>query len=590
MKRIASRALPIIRLLSVILCVSIGVTTVHAQSIRKSSASGNPTLSESRAARLPVQNRPLAPPVIFSPLSFTTTMNQPLVYQFEASGATDLVAEGLPPGLSFDPSLSAIVGVSIEFAGVFPVGLTAFNGNEVTSAILILTIQLPSSGPMIISSTSAKGRTGSPFAFQVITTGATAAARLSAGNLPPGLSVDPVSGLISGTPTSDGSFGVTLTVTDGPLSAVATLQLTFTSDPAVPVIISPSSATLFSRQPFDYAIIAPSSADPVTDPTSYALEGILPQGLGFDPVKGTIFGTYLAFSSLDPSPELSGGVVTNVQLFATNSNGTGTIPLVFFLAPAGVVNISTRLAVGTGDNVLIGGFIITGNAPKKVLIRGIGPSLPVAGALQDTTLDLYDSSGLLGSNDDWRDSQEQEIIATTIPPTDNRESAIVAVLDPGAYTAILSGKNNCTGVGLVEVYDLGTASFDVSSQAQLVNISTRGLVQTGDNVMIGGFIVSGSDPVNVLVRAIGPELTAKGVAGALQDTTLDLYDGNGALLASNDDWESDQKQEIIDTTVPPTDPRESAIVRTLANGAYTAIVQGKNGTTGVGLVEVYVLP
>ena len=283
-------------------------------------------------------------------------------------------------------------------------------------------------------------------------------------------------------------------------------------------------------------------------------------------------------------------MVTNVQLFATNSNGTGTIPLVFFLAPAGVVNISTRLAVGTGDNVLIGGFIITGNAPKKVLIRGIGPSLPVAGTLQDTTLDLYDSSGQLGSNDNWRDSQEQEIIATTIPPTDSLESAIVAVLEPGAYTAILSGKNSSTGVGLVEVYDLGTASFDVSSQAQLVNISTRGLVQTGDNVMIGGFIVSGSDPVNVLVRAIGPELTASGVAGALQDTTLELYDSNAALLVSNDDWESDQKQEIIDTTVPPTDPHESAIVRTLANGAYTAIVRGKNSATGVALVEVYVLP
>ena len=271
-------------------------------------------------------------------------------------------------------------------------------------------------------------------------------------------------------------------------------------------------------------------------------------------------------------------------------NGTGTIPLVFFLPPIGTVNISTRLAVGAGDTVLIGGFIITGNAPKKVLIRGIGPSLPVAGALQDTTLELHDSSGLLGSNDNWRDSQEQEIIDTTIPPTSNLESAIIAILEPGAYTAILSGKNNTTGVGLVEVYDLGTASFDVLSQAQLVNISTRALVQTGDNVMIGGFIISGTNPTNVLLRAIGPELTAQGVAGALQDTTLELHDVNGALLASNDDWQTDQEQEIIDTTVPPTDPRESAIVSALGAGAYTAIVQGKNATTGVGLVEVYVLP
>jgi Putative Ig domain len=577
---------------SMLLCLLLGTTATQAQSNRKSGAAAILARSDSHATPLHRQDNPLAAPVIQSPLAFTATANQQIVYQFEASGATDLFVDpaSLPPGLNFDTSLSAIVGVDIELPGTFQIPLSASNVDGTTNATLFLTIQPASpTGPVIISGTSAKGRTGSPFAFQVITTGASPAAQLRATNLPPGLSLDSVSGLISGTPTSDGSFGVTLTVIDGQFTAEATLQLTFTSDLAVPVIVSPSSANLFSGQPFSYTIVAPSNADPGTDPTSYALQGNLPAGLNFDPVKGTIFGTPFARTNLMPGPKLSGGVITNVQLFATNSSGTGTIPLVFFLPPTGVVNISTRLAVGTGDNVLIGGFIVTGNAPKKVLVRGIGPSLPVVGKLSDPTLDLYDSSGLLGSNDDWRDSQEQEIIDTTIPPTNNLESAILAILDPGAYTAILSGKNASTGVGLVEVYDLGTASFDVSSAAQLVNISTRGLVQTGDNVMIGGFIVSGSDPVIVLVRAIGPELTDKGVAGALQDTTLELYDGNAVLLASNDDWESDQKQEIIDTTVPPTDPRESAIVRTLTMGAYTAIVQGKNSTTGVALVEVYVL-
>ena len=143
---------------------------------------------------------------------------------------------------------------------------------------------------------------------------------------------------------------------------------------------------------------------------------------------------------------------------------------------------------------------------------------------------------------------------------------------------------------MVEVYDLGTASLDISSESHLANISTRGKVQTDDNVMIGGFIVGGSTASNILVRAIGPELTALGVAGALQDTTLELRDVNAVLLQSNDDWESDQKQQIIDTTVPPTDPRESAIVATLNPGNYTAIVRGKNNTTGVALVEAYVLP
>jgi hypothetical protein len=396
-------------------------------------------------------------------------------------------------------------------------------------------------------------------------------------------------GLISGTPTVERSFSVSLTVTDGSLTAMATLQLTFTSDSTIPVITSSTSASLTPGQPFSYQIIAPSS-DP-DDPITYFLIGTLPDGLTFNSVTGTISGTFLRFLGSRPGPQLSGGIVTNVQLGATNSHGTATIQFLFFLTPTGPQNISTRLAVGTDFDVLIGGFIITGNAPKKVVIRAIGPSLPVAGALQDTTLELHNSSGVLpgGFNDNWRDTQEREIIDTTIPPTDDRESAILAVLEPGAYTAIVGGKNNSTGVGLVEIYDLGTASLDVSSAAQLVNISTRGKVQTADNVMIGGFILGGS-AANVIVRAIGPSLTADGVAGALQDPTLELHNGTGTLVASNDDWESSQKQEIIDTTVPPTDPRESALVSSLAPGAYTAIVQGKNGTIGVALVEAYLLP
>ena len=208
-----------------------------------------------------------------------------------------------------------------------------------------------------------------------------------------------------------------------------------------------------------------------------------------------------------------------------------------------MVNISTRLDVGTGDDVLIGGFIITGNAPKKVLIRAIGPSLanavpPVAGALPDPVLELHFPDGTFVTNDNWQNSQEAEIEATGIPPTNPLESAMVATLAPfdpmvsgsGAYTVVVRGKNGSTGVGLVEVYDLGTASLDISSQAQLANISTRGNVQTGDNVMIGGIIVQGSAAANVLARAIGPELTAQGVAGALQDTTLDLYNGSGTSV------------------------------------------------------------
>ena len=236
----------------------------------------------------------------------------------------------------------------------------------------------------------------------------------------------------------------------------------------------------------------------------------------------------------------------------------------------------------TGDNVLIGGFIVTGTQPKRIIVRAIGPSLPLAGVLANPVLELRDSlGGLIASNDNWRSDQEAEIIATTIAPSNDLESAIVATLpaNNSAYTAIVRGVNNGTGVGVVEAYDL-----DRTVDSKLANISTRGLVQTGDNVLIGGLIVLGQSPLRVIVRAIGPSLP---VPGALGDPTLSLHDSNGALIAFNDNWRSDQEAEIIATGLPPSNNLESAIVRNLAPGNYTAIVRGKNDTVGVGLVEVY---
>ena len=274
------------------------------------------------------------------------------------------------------------------------------------------------------------------------------------------------------------------------------------------------------------------------------------------------------------------------------THGTSTFQLLFLAASSGAVNISTRLLVGTGENVLIGGFIITGNAPKVVIIRALGPSTGVPGALQDPTLELHDSADHVVFNDNWRTTQEQIIRDTGIPPTDDRESAIVIGLDPGNYTAIVAGKNGATGIGLVEVYDLGTASLDTSGNARLANIATRGFVDTGDNVMIGGFIIQ-RVATRVVVRAIGPSLSAFGITGALQDPTLELKDANGATLISNDDWQQgrppEEIQEIQQVGLAPTDTRESALVTTLPPGQYTAIVSGKDNTTGVALVEVYAL-
>jgi hypothetical protein len=260
-----------------------------------------------------------------------------------------------------------------------------------------------------------------------------------------------------------------------------------------------------------------------------------------------------------------------------------TAPLTPNAPPAvHLANISTRLAVGSGDNVLIAGFIITGSQSKRVMIRALGPVLPVNENLADPTLELHDSTGaLVAGNDNWRDSQENELKATTIPPANDYDSSIARNLQPGAYTAIVAGKGGTTGVGLVEVYDL-----DLTVDSKLANIATRGRVDQGDNVLIAGTIILGNGTTTVLFRALGP---STGIPNRLQDPTLELHDGQGGIVATNDNWQDTQADAIRQTTIPPNDPRESAILQSLTPGAYTAIVRGKNNTTGVGVIEAYQL-
>jgi hypothetical protein len=202
-------------------------------------------------------------------------------------------------------------------------------------------------------------------------------------------------------------------------------------------------------------------------------------------------------------------------------------------------------------------------------------------------LELHDSTGqLIASNDDWGTSANlQEIIDSQLSPSNAKESAILITLAPGAYTAIVRGVGNGTGVGLIETYDL-----DQSVDARLANISTRGFVQTGENVMIGGTIVVGVGPTNVIVRAIGPSLANFGVQDALLDPVLELHDSNGAIIDSNDDWESGgNTAELQANGLAPSHPHESAIFHSLAPGAYTAVVRGYQDGTGVALVEAYQL-
>ena len=264
-----------------------------------------------------------------------------------------------------------------------------------------------------------------------------------------------------------------------------------------------------------------------------------------------------------------------------------------------VANISTRGQVGTGDDILISGFVVhrppggPADSTKKVLLRALGPSLtidgdPLAGRLDDPTLELHDASGaVLATNDDWRSDQEAEIIAAGVAPSSDAEAVLIADLPDGSYTVQVRGAGGTVGLALTEVYDLeplDPANLPISGR--LVNISTRGLVGTGDNPLIGGLIVNGDDAETVIIRAIGPDL-AGSIPNALLNPTLELRDGSGVLLASNDNWRDDQEAEIAATGLAPNDDRDSAILFSLIPGAYTAIVRGQGDSTGVGLVEVY---
>jgi uncharacterized delta-60 repeat protein len=258
------------------------------------------------------------------------------------------------------------------------------------------------------------------------------------------------------------------------------------------------------------------------------------------------------------------------------------------VAPAKALNIATRLRVETGDNVMIAGFIVTGNASKPLVLRGMGPVLGNFGIndfLADPVLDLRGPGGPIVVNNNWKDTQRNQIEGTPFQPGDDREAVILATLPPASYTAILTGNNNTTGVGLIEVFD-----NDSATDSQLGNISTRGLVQGNDNVMIGGFILGGSTSNSrIAMRGIGPSLAQFGVNNVLADPTLELHDGNGATLISNDNWESDTTSagQLSANGLALSDPKESGIFTTLPPGAFTAILAGKNGGTGIGLIEIF---
>ena len=315
--------------------------------------------------------------------------------------------------------------------------------------------------------------------------------------------------------------------------------------------------------------------------------------------------SFIAYAAGGGTANLDGSVQrNNADVVSTSTDGphtlkVGSLTLSTAPPPGAALNISTRLPVGNGQNVLIGGFIIQGPVSKRVMIRSVGPSLTtVPNALQDPTLELHNGTGaVIGKNDNWRNTQlggvitaDQaiEILASTIAPSSDAEAAIIATLDPGNYTAIVGGANNSTGIALVEIYDL-----DAVQDSTLANISTRGFVQDADNVMIGGFIyLGGVGATNVVLRGIGPSLVSAGITNFLADPVLEVHNSNGALIASNDNWQqSPQAAAIQAAGLAPSNAAESALLLTgLARGSYTAVLRGQSNGTGVGVIEAYIFP
>ena len=256
--------------------------------------------------------------------------------------------------------------------------------------------------------------------------------------------------------------------------------------------------------------------------------------------------------------------------------------IVFETLPPKLGNISTRLVTGADDKVAIAGFVVQGNQPKKVLVRAQGGEM-FNGYVTNPTLELHGFNGrLIGFNDNWTDSQGPEISGTGLAPSHQQDAALIATLDPRGYTVVVRGNNGETGRVIVEVFDITDGIVST-----LANLSTRGQVGAGDDVMIAGVIPLGDLKTRVVIRALGPSLQTAGVTGTIMDPILELHDRNGALVMTNDNWRDSQRDAITATGLAPTDDREAALIADLLPAGYTAIVRGKNETTGIGLVEIY---
>jgi PKD repeat protein len=527
-------------------------------------------------------------PVITSPITAPGTVGTAFVtYTILATGSpTSYSATGLPAGLTLNLLTGAINGTPTA-SGVSVVAISATNGAGTGSATLTITIAAATSAPIVTSPTVAAGTVGTTFVTYLI--GATGLPTVySASGLPAGLTLNTLTGAISGTPTLAGTSVVTLTATNSTGSGTATLTITIAASTSAPVISSPTTTAGSVGSPFPtYTIVA------TGQPTTYTATG-LPPGLTIDPLTGTIDGT----------PTLAGTYVVTVS--ATNSFGTTTSSLTISIATSGfshIVNFSARAISGVGSDTLIVGFGVSGDG-KNLLVRGIGPALAEFGItnfLAAPTLTLYDSTGAVEESDSgWEvDSSGvndgAEIAATAASvgafalPANSLDSALLVTVDSGIHTTGLLTSNGAPGVGLIEIYDVGGNPY-----ASLTNVSARMEVTSGDGVLIAGFVIAGDAPKTVLIRGIGPTLSAFGVTGVLADPQIAVFSG-GVQIASNAGWGTgtDSASQLstvfaeVGAFALPSGSKDSALVLTLQPGTYTVVVSSVSNSTGVALVEVY---
>ena len=420
------------------------------------------------------------------------------------------------------------------------------------------------------------------------------------------------------TVTKTGATEVTASVNYATVNGTATAPSDFTAIPSAGLIFQPADATKqftvlvngdTTVEPDEAFTVHLSSAlkatiadadgtgtilnddvtpSPTPTATATATATATPTATATSTPTATATATPTATATATPAATATATATATPTASAT-ATATATPTATPTASPAQALNISTRLRVDTGDNAMIAGYIITGNNSKTVVLRGIGPSLAAFGignVLLDPALELHGPNGsLIVKNNNWKDDQRSLIEGTIFQPSDDRESVIIATLQPSNYTAILTGQGNTTGVGLVEVYD-----NNPGADSSLANISTRGFVQAGNEVMIGGFILGGgTSNAKIALRGIGPSLSQFGLNNVLQDPTLELHDANGATLVSNDNWTDDpvSAAQLTANGLALQNTKESGIFTSLPPGQFTAILAGKNGGVGIGLVEVY---